>query len=319
MQQHDRGPGPSGSAAPAGAPAPVRGTPRTARDARATVCARSRAAPRSSAGTSSRRADRQLGSTKTIASPAAAASCSASTVAPATARASASRPCEMSGRPQQPCGTSRVPMPARSRTSSAASPISGSTCSVKVSAKSTARRAAGAGRAAARRDSVRRVHAGGMRRRSMPAVISPRARPIALPATALDSGASRLPQRARRRTWPKALHPGRRAVAGPLVGQHLALDPRHVDADRALALARAAFEAQVQRLVQPGVVEALRTELPGHRQPQHVGAAARRVGLVAGRHVGRAHGAVAGSCGTRRRRCRLRRRGPGRRRSPKSK
>ena len=56
-----------------------------------------------------------------------------------TMRASSSSPCEMSGRPQQPCGTSRVPMPARSSTSTAATPISGSLCSVKVSAKSTAR------------------------------------------------------------------------------------------------------------------------------------------------------------------------------------
>src|SRR5262249_10802337 len=41
----------------------------------------------------------------------------------------------------------------------------------------------------------------------------------------------------------------RRAVAAPVVGKKLALEARDVDADRALRLARAAFEAQIEHVV----------------------------------------------------------------------
>ena len=83
------------------------------------------ASPRSSAGASSRTADRQLGSRNTIRSPREAASNNASTFAAAAARASSSSPCEISGRPQQPWAARRTSTPPLSSTSAAAMPISG--------------------------------------------------------------------------------------------------------------------------------------------------------------------------------------------------
>ena len=239
------------------------------------------------------------------------------------ARASSSRPCEMSGRPQQPCGTSRAPMPARSRTSSAASPISGSECSVNVSAKSTAR-SGGSGDGSAPQHAATACggsSAGGMRRRSMPSrhlVQSPGRAP--LPATALDERrqpaaparqladvAERLaPWPARRggRHWSASTSLLMRAMS-TLVG-HSLLQARH-----SRHRSSASCSAGSSRPCGPSCpVSASRSTLARPRV---------RVRLLARRHVGRAHGAVAASCGTRRRRCTAPRRGRGRRRSPKSK
>ena len=60
----------------------------------------------------------------------------------------------------------------------------------------------------------------------------------------------------------EGLHLERRAVPGPVPGQHLALDAGHVHAHRALALARPALETEVERLVQAGVVEAVGPSWP---------------------------------------------------------
>ena len=84
------------------------------------------------------------------------------------------------------------------------------------------------------------------------------------------------------------------AVTLPVAGQELALEARHVHADRALGLARAALEAQVERVVDAAIVEPGVAETAGHRQAQDVGAAARGVLFVVGRHVRRAHRALDG-------------------------
>ncbi len=68
--------------------------------------------PRSSDGASSRTADRQLGSKKTRRCPRSAIGKSALVFRTASCRASASRPCEISGRPQQTFGASAGAKPA---------------------------------------------------------------------------------------------------------------------------------------------------------------------------------------------------------------
>ena len=115
MQQHRSRPRPERAARRGRRPAPPRGTLRTAhwrgpRSRRAREPARAAApadplAPPTGSSARQRRWPRR----------AAAASCRASTVAPPTALASSSRPCEISGRAQQPCGTTRAPMPACSQ------------------------------------------------------------------------------------------------------------------------------------------------------------------------------------------------------------
>src|SRR4029079_7420831 len=83
-----------------------------------------------------------------------------------------------------------------------------------------------------------------------------------------------------------------RAVATPVVGEELALDPRDVDANRTLRFAGAALEAEVEHVVDAFVAEPGFVEAAGERQAECVGAAARRVFLLARRHVGRAHRSV---------------------------
>ena len=66
-----------------------------------------------------------------------------------------------------------------------------------------------------------------------------------------DGGAVRAAERVRRE---------RHAVTIPVAGEELALESRHVDADRALALARAAFEAEIEHLVHALVATASRRQ-----------------------------------------------------------
>ena len=80
-----------------------------------------------------------------------------------------------------------------------------------------------------------------------------------------------------------------RAVPAPVVGQELALEPRHVDADGTLRLAGAALEAQIEHLANALVAEPGLADPAGHRQAQHVRPPARRVRFLARRHVRRAH------------------------------
>src|SRR4030095_10596562 len=101
-------------------------------------------------------------------------------------------------------------------------------------------------------------------------------------AAAPDRGLMRVPEHAR-------FH--RCAVALPIVGEELALEPRDVDADGAFRFAGPALEAEIPRLVHTPITEAGLAQPAGDRQPQHVGAAARRMLLLARRHVRRAHGA----------------------------
>ena len=59
----------------------------------------------------------------------------------------------------------------------------------------------------------------------------------------------------------------RRPVAAPKPREKLALEPRHVDADRALRFARAAFQAQIEHIVHAAIVEPRLREPARHRQP----------------------------------------------------
>ena len=196
VEQHLDGPG--FSRARCGPPAiPARRNPRTARTRRRRLRARRCASPRSSAGASSRTADRQLGSRNTIGSPREAASNSASALACAAARASSSRPL----RDQRPAAAAVRRERARRRRRPRARrprrcPISGWLWFVKVSVNRHCRlriadlRIAGARTGCA---NVSRANVGSVRRRSMPSSCSLIHRPTPLPATRFDSGAKRLP------------------------------------------------------------------------------------------------------------------------------
>ena len=81
----------------------------------------------------------------------------------------------------------------------------------------------------------------------------------------------------------------RHAVALPVAGEELTLETRDVDADGALGLAGAAFEAEVEHVVDIVIGETRLAEPPRHRQPQCVRAPARRVFLLPRRHIRRAH------------------------------
>ncbi len=72
-------------------------------------------------------------------------------------------------------------------------------------------------------------------------------------------------------------------------GQHLEFQLRHVHAGRAFAPTGLARHAQLHRVRHRIGCHGIRTKLSGERQPQRVGAPARRVDLVAGGAVGRAH------------------------------
>src|SRR5262245_39033468 len=69
----------------------------------------------------------------------------------------------------------------------------------------------------------------------------------------------------------------RRAVTAVVIGEKLALESRDVDADGAFGLARAALETEIEDLAHSFVAESRLSEPPGHRQPQHIRAAAGRV------------------------------------------
>ena len=137
------------------------------------------------------------------------------------------------------------------------------------------------------------AHAGSVRRRSMPSSLLVQPARRRAPRDAVRRAArTGCPSATASWMWPSTRARERRAVPRPVVGEELALEPRHVHADRALGLAGAALEAEVEHLVHALVAEARLAEPAGHRQPQHVGAPARRVRLLARRHVRRAHRAV---------------------------
>jgi hypothetical protein len=84
----------------------------------------------------------------------------------------------------------------------------------------------------------------------------------------------------------------RRAVTAVVIGEKLALESRDVDADRTFGLARAALETEIEDLAHAFVAEPRLSEPSGHREPQHVRAAAGRVLFFPRRHERRAHRAV---------------------------
>ena len=192
-------------------------------------------------------------------------------------------------------------MPARSSTSKAATPISGSLCSVKVSAKSTARTGRARRRCRRRRaESGRRVHAGSVRRRSTPSTASFNARPARLPSHGVgERRHAGCRPRATRAHVAEGAHVERRAVPIPAAPASTSLLMRAMSTLVGHSLLQARHSRhRSSASCTAGVVEPLGAELAAERQAQHVGAPAGGVGLVARGHVGRAHGAARASCGT---------------------
>ncbi len=195
-------------------------------------------------------------------------------------------------RPQQPALSSRTFQPADSSSSIAARPIAGSVKVVNESARKTTSPLAPRARLALLVPAQERL-AGEARER--PAAVDAR-HALEQPARDRQVGERRgggaepveLADRA------EQLRAERRAVLGLVVREELRLHRRHVDAQRALALARLALEAEVEDLVQPLVAQ--RGARIGLRQrlDERVGAPAGGVLLLAGGHVGRAHHALAG-------------------------
>src|SRR5581483_5481833 len=74
-----------------------------------------------------------------------------------------------------------------------------------------------------------------------------------------------------------------------VLGEELRFVPGHVHLHRALGLAGFAAEAKVERFVHGLALKALFTERARKHLPEQMGAAARRVLLVAGRAIARAH------------------------------
>ena len=81
----------------------------------------------------------------------------------------------------------------------------------------------------------------------------------------------------------------RHAVDVVVMAEELALERRHVDRQRALGLAGLAFEAEIERLVESFVTERGHGIRGGEGIDERVRAAAGRVLLIEGCHVGRAH------------------------------
>ncbi len=114
----------------------------------------------------------------------------------------------MLARPQQPALCSRTRHPARSSSSTAARPISGSVNVVNESARRmTSPRGAGPvprGRRASQRSSVSRSKRGSGRSRAIPSVRSSSARAPGTRGTRFDTGASAAPARFSARIAPNA-------------------------------------------------------------------------------------------------------------------
>src|SRR3954462_8119350 len=83
--------------------------------------------------------------------------------------------------------------------------------------------------------------------------------------------------------------PQRHAVPLPVAGEKLALEPRDIYAHGALRLARAAFETEVENVMNVVIGQPRMAQSAGHRQPQRVRTAARGVLLFPRRHVRRTH------------------------------
>ena len=129
---------PAGAATRGRRRAPTRGTPRTAPRGSATTRALSRSEPLSRSGASSRTADRQLGSTKTIGAPCDGAGVERAHVPGGAVPRLAQQPLRNQRAAAADVRSERRAQAGRpASTSKAATPISGSTCDVKVSAKST--------------------------------------------------------------------------------------------------------------------------------------------------------------------------------------
>ena len=155
-----------------------------------------------------------------------------------------------------------------------------------LAAARRARRAA----CSAQRISVSRSKRGSGRRRSIPATCSSsRARDRQV-RQRRGRGAEPV-ERADRAEQPRAQ---RRAVDRVVVREELGLHRRHVDRQRALALARLALEAEVEDLVQALVAQRGSGIGLAQRLHERVRPPAGGVLLLARGHVGRAHHAAAG-------------------------
>ena len=236
----------------------------------------------------------QDGSTPTIATPSRACATSRVVIASARRPASSRRPLEMAARPQQRLPTSSTSQPAISSSSTAAMPTPGS---VKVVNEVGEHDDAAERRCLLFLSRVEPAQQG--------APVEARQRPVARDAQRALQQCARTGQRRehvrqRRERGTEPVEPARRGeearasrhtVFALVLVEELALHRRHVDAERALALARLAFQAEVEDVVQTLVAE--RRARIGLRQRVHqrVGAAARAVLLLARGHVRRAHDA----------------------------
>ena len=131
----------------------------------------------------------------------------------------------------------------------AARPTEGSVNVVNESARKITGVPVRRGRLRCQRISVSRSKRGRGRRRVMPS------RPTG--AGRFESGADALPSRLSVRIAPNTPRAQRRPVQLVVVRERLGLQRRHVDRQRALALARLALEAEVEDLVQALVAERL--------------------------------------------------------------
>ena len=195
-------------------------------------------------------------------------------------------------RPQQPALSSRTFQPAASSSSIAARPIAGSVNVVNESARKI-------DVAARARRRPRALAVPAQQRLAREA----RQRPAAVDARdALEQRARQREVRERRRGGAEPVDPPdraeqpraqRHAVLRLVVREELGLHRRHVDAQRALALARLALQAEVEDLVQPLVAQRGPRVGLRERLDERVRAAAGGVLLLARGHVGRAHDARA--------------------------
>ena len=200
-------------------------------------------------------------------------------------------------RPQQPALSSRTFQPAASSSSIAARPIAGSVKVVNESARKTTSPREPAPRPRAPLVPAHQRLAGEARQRA-PAVdagdaLEQRTRGLEPPGQVRErrGGGAEPVERPDRAEQPRAQ---RHAVLVLVVGEELGLQRRHVDAQRALALARLALEAEVEDLVQALVAHRGLRVRRGQRLDERVGAPAGGVLLLARGHVGGAHHARAG-------------------------
>ena len=233
-------------------------------------------------------------------------------MAAAIRRAWSSSPLDRLARPQQPASSNRTRHPASSSSSIAARPAAGSVKVVKESARKISSPwdagAAGPGRRRSQRRRSCRWNRGSGRAALIPSHRCAARRAGRHPAGEIGQRERGRAQPVQRPDGPEHARAERDAVLIVVGGERLGLQRRHVHAERALALAGLALQAEVEDVVQPLVAERGPRVGHGQRLEQGVRAAPGGVLFVAGGHVRRAHDPGSPPCGTARCSCSGRRR-----------